>query len=67
MFAINLNKSDPRINKKNPRNLMVVLFNTPSYNYYESLGVSIGRWLRWGQIPNHTECKFSALGFFCQV
>lgn len=67
MFAINLNKSDPRINKKNPRNLMVVLFNTPSYNYYESLGVSIGRWLRWGQIPNYTECKFSALGFFCQV
>lgn len=67
MFAINLDKSDPKINKKNLRNLMVILFNTASYNYYDSLGVSISRWFRWGEIPNHTECKFSFLIFLSSL
>lgn len=46
---------------------MVILFNTASYNYYDSLGVSISRWFRWGEIPNHTECKFSFLIFLSSL
>lgn len=69
MFMINVDKIDPEINRKYPRNLIIVLFNTAVYNWCESLGVSVSTDGSYGgKDQNQTECEFSSpLWFFGQV